>query len=61
MKDIIPAPKWLTDRMELMNNRPPPSIERVRAQWAASARQLEEMYQPEHEKIRSKRKIEVIR
>lgn len=35
---ILRAPFWLRERMRRMRELPPPSIEEVRAQFAASAR-----------------------
>ena len=53
----MPAPQWLIDRMEALKKLPPPTIEQVRAQWAASIKQME----PEHFKVRRERKRKVIR
>ncbi len=36
-KKIIGAPQRLKDRMEALRNRPPPTLEVVRAQWKESA------------------------
>ena len=34
---VIGAPQWLKDRKAALAKRPPPTVERVRAQWKASA------------------------
>ena len=36
-KKVRGAPKWLKDRRAALAKRPPAPVERVRAQWAASA------------------------
>ena len=33
---VIEAPLWLTQRMKALQQRPPPTLQAVRAQWAAS-------------------------
>jgi hypothetical protein len=48
----IPAPDWLVYKMEQLSKLPPPSIEKVRAQWEASA----ESQLPIHMKTRHQRK-----
>lgn len=37
-RSILPAPQWLVDRMEALKKLPPPTLEEVRIQFAASAR-----------------------
>ena len=34
---VIKAPQWLIDRMEALKKLPPPTLEKVREQWKASA------------------------
>jgi len=36
MKEIIPAPKWLVDRMESIRKLSPPPLKEVENQWKAS-------------------------
>ncbi len=36
----IPAPAWLVERMERLRAQPPPTVEEVRAQWAAGIEQM---------------------
>jgi len=36
---VIPAPAWLCERMRRVRALPPPTVEEVRQQWAASANQ----------------------
>ena len=36
IKGVIPAPKWLIDQMEALKKLPPPSLEKVEIQFAAS-------------------------
>lgn len=36
---IQPAPDWLTERMEKVSKMPPPTLEEVKQQFEASARQ----------------------
>jgi hypothetical protein len=34
---IIAAPLWLLERMEVLRQMPPPTLQKVRTQWKASA------------------------
>jgi hypothetical protein len=34
---VITAPLWLTQRMEALRQMPPPTLQKVRTQWKASA------------------------
>jgi len=36
---VIRAPAWLRERMRRLRERPPPTLEKVRAQFRASAEQ----------------------
>jgi hypothetical protein len=38
MTNVIEAPQWLRDRMEVLRKLPPPTLEQVRTQFRASAR-----------------------
>ena len=38
MSEVIGAPQWLKDRMEKLKQLSPPTLEEVRAQFAASAK-----------------------
>jgi hypothetical protein len=39
IKKVIVAPQWLKDRMRKLRKLPVPSVEEVKAQWAASIEQ----------------------
>lgn len=45
----VTAPQWLIDQMERLKKLPPPSVEKVREQWAASAKfRRENAHCPKH-------------